>query len=94
MKIGQPKLSERKIQRNGMFIPSTSHCGEPYSRTEDYELKESVGEASRCTRCWAALCLGFESGMRNVISVFRDDSLCKNSAHEFLSRAGNEAEHE
>jgi hypothetical protein len=29
MKIGQPKLSERKNQRRGLFVTRTSHYGQP-----------------------------------------------------------------
>jgi hypothetical protein len=26
MRVGQPKLSERKIQRSGLFVPPTNFC--------------------------------------------------------------------
>ena len=40
MKIGQPKLSENKEPKRGVFVVPTGRYWGPYSRIEDSGLKE------------------------------------------------------
>jgi hypothetical protein len=44
---------------DGLWLTPTCHYWEPYSRTEDDELKESVGEASRLHAVLGSVVLGF-----------------------------------
>ncbi len=40
MEIGQPKLSERKSLRNGLFVPPTSPYSNMLIAVDDYQWKE------------------------------------------------------
>ena len=42
MKIGQPKLSERKSQRSELFVPPTKSEDDTILEVDDYGLKVSM----------------------------------------------------
>jgi hypothetical protein len=42
MKNGQPKLSERKSQRSGLFVPPTKSENYALSEVGDFGLKEYI----------------------------------------------------
>ncbi len=47
MKMGQPKLSERKSKGSGMFVPPRKNCDTPSKSPEDLPIEIENNDSSQ-----------------------------------------------